>query len=392
MNSLAIGLLWHSAAATNFGVGALTAGNIALAKAAAARVSAQPRFTIFTPHEPGAAYISGPDISQRTINGRYMLNGYRGDIAAQDIILDISAGDSFTDIYPNKRYAYIALTKLLALAAGKPLILSPQTIGPFSRQPHSAVAAAICRRAAHIYARDALSMDALKTLAPDVILAGRATQVIDVAFAMPFTQAPKANSGVHIGINVSGLLMSGGYGGNNQYGLGYDYPTLIERLIAALAARPETRITLIPHVIAPDFPVDDDLAASKALIARHPDLGGRLALHVPISPQDAKSFISGLDFLVGARMHATIAAFSAGVPVVPVSYSRKFEGLYGALGYTSLVTAKGQSTDEALATILTALDQRDALKAQIEAAKPKIDAGLEIYTAGLAATFEAAAK
>jgi polysaccharide pyruvyl transferase WcaK-like protein len=392
MNSLAIGLLWHSAAATNFGVGALTAGNIALAKAAAARVSAQPRFTIFTPHEPGAAYISGPDISQRTINGRYMLNGYRGDIAAQDIILDISAGDSFTDIYPNKRYAYIALTKLLALAAGKPLILSPQTIGPFSRQPHSAVAAAICRRAAHIYARDALSMDALKTLAPDVILAGRATQVIDVAFAMPFTQAPKANSGVHIGINVSGLLMSGGYGGNNQYGLGYDYPTLIERLIAALAARPETRITLIPHVIAPDFPVDDDLAASKALIARHPDLGGRLALHVPISPQDAKSFISGLDFLVGARMHATIAAFSAGVPVVPVSYSRKFEGLYGALGYTSLVTAKGQSTDEALATILTALDQRDALKAQIDAAKPKIDAGLEIYTAGLAATFEAAAK
>lgn len=118
-------------------------------------------------------------------------------------------------------------------------------------------------------------------------------------------------------------------------------------------------------------------------MARHPGLG----LHVPNSPQDAKSFISGLDFLIGARMHATIAAFSAGVPVMPVSYSRKFEGLYSALGYTALVNAKGQSTDAALDTILTGLDNRQELKARIDAAKPRIDAGLERYAAGLASAF-----
>ncbi|WP_416908771.1 MAG: polysaccharide pyruvyl transferase family protein [Polymorphobacter sp.] len=379
MRDLAIGLVWHSAAATNLGVGALTVGNLTLARRAADRCGVRPRFTLIGTREPGPRYVSDPDIEHRTITGRYMIRGYLADIARQDIILDISAGDSFTDIYPDKRFAYMVATKLAVLAAGKPLILSPQTIGPFSRQPHTAIAASICRRATHVYARDALSMDALAKLAPNA----RATQVIDVAFAMPFTQAPRSESGIHVGLNISGLLMSGGYAGNNQYGLGYDYPELTERLIIALKARPDTRITLIPHVIAPDLPVDDDLAAARKLIARHPGLG----LHVPNSPQDAKSFISGLDFLVGARMHATIAAFSAGVPVLPVSYSRKFEGLYDALGYTALVNAKGQSTDAALDTIMTGLDNRHELKAQIDGAKPIIDAGLERYTAGLAAAF-----
>jgi hypothetical protein len=105
---------------------------------------------------------------------------------------------------------------------------------------------------------------------------------------------------------------------------------LMRRLITALLARGDCDVHLVPHVLAPHLPVDDDGAAADRLKAaypalqRHPDF---------TSASDAKSFISGLDFLIGARMHATIAAFSSGVPVVPISYSRKFEGLYGALGY-----------------------------------------------------------
>ena len=46
------------------------------------------------------------------------------------------------------------------------------------------------------------------------------------------------------------------------------------------------------------------------------------------TPVEAKSFISRLEVFIGARMHATIAAFSSGVPVIPVAYSRKFKGLF----------------------------------------------------------------
>ncbi len=384
-----IGLFFHSAAAGNFGIGALTIGNLALAREAAARAGVQPRFTLFNPRDARPPYVAADDIDPRVrvITGRYMVSpgGFLADLARQDLILDISSGDSFTDIYPDKRFAYISATKLAALALGKPLVLSPMTIGPFSRQPHKAIASFICARAALACARDPMSMEALVAMAP----AAPRVQSIDVAFAMPFTRPERAPGGpVRVGLNISGLLMSGGYAGINQYGLSVDYPALTHRLIEALRARADTDLVLVPHVIEPGMPRDDDLAAAHALQARYPGL----AVYEPASPQDAKSFISGLDFLVGGRMHATIAAFSSGVPVVPISYSRKFEGLYGGLGYPWLVPATGFSTDQALAYILDCLERRAELAADIAASAPIVSAGLEAYVTALAEIFRNVAQ
>lgn len=165
-----VGLLWHVARATNLGVGALTAGNLALARRAAAQAGIKAHYTIIGARDPGAPSVEGDDLSHREIDGRYMINpaGFLADVRASDIMLDISGGDSFTDIYPDKRFAYMTSTKIMTILAGKPLVLSPQTIGPFSRQPHSAIAAWICRKANAVFARDGLSMTAIKTLAPGV--------------------------------------------------------------------------------------------------------------------------------------------------------------------------------------------------------------------------------
>ena len=88
-------------------------------------------------------------------------------------------------------------------------------------------------------------------------------------------------------------------------------------------------------------------------------------------------------------MHATIAAYSAGVPVVPVSYSRKFEGLYGGLNYPWLVPAKGMTTEQARAFILDAFARRSEMAADISKGDAVIAAGLEDYTAELARQFAA---
>lgn len=388
MKRLEIGLLWHAASAGNLGIGALTVGNIALARAAAARAGVVPHFTIFTAREAGAPYVTDPDVALRSITGRYMVSpsGYISDLRSIDIMLDISAGDSFADIYTNKRFAYMAATKAAVILAGKPLILSPQTIGPFTREPHSAIAGWICNRAAMVFARDPLSMTVLQKLSPRA----RAEQVIDVAFALPFDRPPPRDDGeIHVGLNVSGLLMSGGYAGGNEYGLSVDYPAFTRQLITAFAARPGVRVHLVPHVIAPSMPNDDDAAAADRLLAefphlvRHPDF---------TSPGVAKSFISGLDFLVGARMHATIAAYSAGVPVVPISYSRKFEGLFGGLDYPWLVPVKGLGTEAATAYVMDAFDKRAYLSADIARGSAVARAGLENYTAALADQFRLAAQ
>lgn len=389
MKTLRIGLLWHATAAGNLGVGALSVGNIALARQAAVRAGVIPRFVAIGPREAGVPYIADADVEHRTITGRYMASpgGYRADLAALDIILDIGAGDSFADIYSDRRFAYIVATKAMAISAGKPLVLSPQTIGPFSRQPHTAIAAWLCRKATAVFARDPLSMAVLEKLSPQA----NAAQVVDVAFALPYDKPkPRAAGGpVRIGLNVSGLLMNGGYAGGNEYGLGFDYPALTRRLVSAFLAKPDTEVHLIPHVIAPGMPSDDDGAAADALktefpaLIRHPDFA---------SPSAAKSMIASMDFMTGARMHATIAAWSSGVPVVPISYSRKFEGLYGGLAYPWLVNAKGMTTEAALAYILDAFDRRDELAADIARGMPVVEAGLEAYVAELADLFAKAAR
>ena len=74
-----------------------------------------------------------------------------------------------------------------------------------------------------------------------------------------------------------------------------------------------------------------------------------------------------MDFFVGARMHACIGAFSSGVPVVPLAYSRKFNGLFESLNYRHFGDCKKDSLEQALTKVQTAFDNRHALKAEVVA-------------------------
>lgn len=376
---LAIGLLWHSDSSGNLGVGALTVGHMALIEQAAARADVDTELHLFRPGERLPSYVRDGFASRHDINGRFMVSpgGYWAALKPLDIMLDIGAGDSFADIYPDKRFAYITATKEMCLLRGVPLVLAPQTIGPFSRQPHSALAGHLMKRARAVFARDPMSLDAIHRLAPGA----NAMLAIDVAFALPHSAAQRG-PGVRAGVNVSGLLYSGGYGGGNDYGLTVDYRAFTSRLIEGLLAR-GARVELIPHV-ASTIARDDDASACAEVHRLYPET---VVVQPFSSPSDAKSHISGLDFLVAGRMHASIAAWSAGVPVVPVSYSRKFEGLYCALGYPWLIPAKGLSTDEAVARTLDAFDRRSELAVSIEQGRPVVEAGLETYVGYLARLF-----
>ena len=379
-----IGLLWHSARSGNLGVGALTIGNMALARQAAERAGLDPEFVLFTPHETGPSCVEG--VESHVINGRYMASpgGYWRDIGGCDFALDIGAGDSFTDIYSRKRFLYLWATKAQAMARGVPLILSPQTIGPFSKAFETRLAGWALKRSAAVFARDPLSMAALRQLAPTA----PAFQAIDVAFALPFDRRPKATDRVRVGLNISGLLYNRGYSGGNEFGIEVDYRALKRLLIERFLAMPGVEVHLVGHVIAPGQPRDDDGATADALAAEFPAL-----VRAPTfsGPSEAKSYISGLDFLVGGRMHATIAAYSSGVPVVPVSYSRKFEGLFGGLGYKWLVPVKGLSTEAAADFVLDAYHRRAELAADIAAGAEVVTNGLEVYVAELARQFAAVA-
>lgn len=262
-----------------------------------------------------------------------------------DIIFDISGGDSFADIYGQNRYNEVSGSKKIYRKLSQKQIFLPQTIGPFSYIANENDAIELMKKADFVFARDSKSFSLLQKYKVHNSL-----ELIDMAFFLPYSKYV-LGEGINVGINVSALLWNGGYTGNNQFSLKVNYQKLIHETIDFFLVQ-DVNVHLIPHVLGTYwFDVENDYAICKKLIQEYGC--GRLVL-APYSfdPCEIKSYISGLDFFTGARMHACIAAFSSDVPVCPMSYSRKFTGLFGdTLGYSHIANMNEQDTEMAFNAI-----------------------------------------
>jgi colanic acid/amylovoran biosynthesis protein len=380
-----VGLLWHSMSSDNLGVGALTESQLHICREAAAAAGVKVRFVIFG---TGGGQHYGVDDADIQVGSRISIkqmllgrSAYLKELDACDVVLDIGEGDSFTDIYGMHRFTFMIVSKLAVLAKRKPLILSPQTIGPFDRWYARKLAVMVMRRCSKVFARDQLSSAYLREQG----VVENADEAIDVAFKLPFKKVDRPSDKLLVGLNVSGLLFSGGYSGTNQFGLSLDYAALVRDLLKQWAGNPAYEVWLISHVVPDHLPRDDDRVAIRQLAAEFP--GVKCAPDFA-SPSEAKSFIAAMDFVTGARMHACIAAFSSGVPVVPMAYSRKFNGLFSSLGYNWVVDGKKMSNAEALAKTLEALANLDQLAAEIAKGRQVAEARLRGYTAFVANTLQ----
>ena len=377
-----IALMWHSMNSDNLGVGALTLSNLALLRRAAAEAGREARFIALGWRDPRPWYEEFDDLENVPLRTRHLPRpgGPLGEaIGRADIVFDIGGGDSFTDIYGPKRFGTIWITKWRSVMAGKPLILSPQTIGPFESAWARVMARRIMNRARLVVSRDAPSTAFLREL-------GIRTEILeatDVAMGLPYeAPAPREGGPVKVGLNVSGLMFSGGYTQDNQFGLKDDYPTLIRRIVAFFAGQEDVELHLVGHVQSENQPLEDDHRVGQMLAEEFP---GVICSPWFRSPSEAKSYIAGMDFFMGARMHATIAAFSSGVPVIPMAYSRKFRGVFNTLGYGHVADCKAETADEIMAKIEAGFEGRAALQAEVAEAMKGVNARLDAYVARAAA-------
>lgn len=374
---ISVGLLWHSLASGNLGVGALTESNILIVSSLADKLGIKVRFVVL-----------GNDVAQwdalknnlaerghllESYRVRVFRRSYRDLIDSCDCVLDIGEGDSFADIYGLKRFFFLWLSKNLVVSRGKPLVLSPQTIGPFDSWISRVLATQVMRRCHTVFARDDLSTSCLKQLK----IIDNADEAIDVAFRLPFKKYDQLDkSKIHIGVNVSGLLFNGGYTGSNELGLTIDYAATIRNLLYHFSSMQEVQIHIVSHVIEPNMPVEDDMAVAQALALEFPNVIVAPEFQLP---SEAKSYISGMDYFFGARMHACIAAFSSGVAVVPMAYSRKFNGLFGTLGYKYMADCKKDNQNEVVNKVIDGFQQRELLKLNVESGLQLVNTKMSRY-------------
>lgn len=292
-----------------------------------------------------------------------------------DLHLELASGDSFSDIYGITRFKFINRICKLSRILKKEYIFLPQTIGPFLNKKVEKEALITLKSASSLMARDKISKD----FANDLLGKKIVKEYVDLAFLLPFTKQNFNNKEINIGLNISGLLYVGGYTHSNQFNLIEDYKITINRLIESLLKIDNVKIHLIPHVYSLEEKEGENDYYIMDKISKAYNSDKIILSPLFFNPSDAKSYISGMDFFIGSRMHSTIAAFSSGVPVLPLSYSRKFEGLFeDTLNYPYVIDLKSNTSDIIISQTLEFISKRDVIKTIISdrletIVKPKLE-------------------
>jgi len=300
-----------------------------------------------------------------------------------DLVVAISGGDSFSDIYGLERLLYVSLPQILALWSGKRLILLPQTLGPFKSRLARAIAKYIMRRAELVCSRDHAGVKLGTQMLGSNARGVKVRFCYDVGFALDPMPPPQVDvvglgfspkpASVLVGLNVSGLLFMGGYTRRNMFGLKVEYPKLVYDLINFLVEQKKAKVLLVPHVFGQHDESDARVCAGlyEALKDQYP---GRIGwLRGSYDQSEIKHVISLCDFFIGARMHACIAAASQNVPVIPMAYSDKFAGVMQSIGVAANVVDLRKLNEEEIFSIIDrAFTNRAQIRQQLAQTMPHV--------------------
>lgn len=314
-------------------------------------------------------------------------------IAGSRTILDASGGDSFTDIYGPRRFRAMVLCKLLALDNGLPLILLPQTLGPFRDSDNRGVAVRILSSARAIWVRDAASLVFLQEALGSQFDPERHRLGLDMAVALPKKrpqQVLKAPLREWLsitrdfplaGLNVSGLLACRPEVARLQFGLAARHDDQIEAVARSILEHDtEMRLLLVSHVHRQHGDPESDLSAAEALKSRlASSYPGRIeVLPGTMNAMELKWVLARLDWFAGARMHATIGAFSAGTPTLGLGYSDKAAGVFSQCGIGEHVADLRRLDSAALGqAVATSLLRRDRMQSELDKLLPQLQARAE---------------
>ena len=249
-----------------------------------------------------------------TFFGRYVKN----------VILEAAdyGGDGFSDIYGERSFMNRMNQTWILRRANVPLLMLPQTVGPFKSKKIYGIAVDIMRYAKEIYVRDG------KFISEFDKLGLKYSQTKDISSLMKPEPWDIEITPMAVGLNVSGLAYSNTYHGlEGQFDT---YPLLVERIINHFREKGCT-VYLIPHSYGYTKPIaDDDMLACREAYNRLTDKSHVVLVDKDLTAPQVKYVISRMTFFIGARMHANFAAIYTGVPVFGTAYSYKFEGAFDA--------------------------------------------------------------
>ena len=188
----------------------------------------------------------------------------------------------------------------------------------------------------------------------------------DSAFLLPAEECPlpegfKENN--TIGLNVSPLVI------RKEEKDGIVYANFVY-MIQWILEHTDCAVALIPHVV---WESNDDRTVLRKLYEEFADTG-RVVIIEDCNCMQLKGYISRCRFFVGARTHATIAAYSSNVPTLVLGYSIKSRGiatdLFGTDENYVIPVQKLQEKEDLAEALQWIMKNENEIKKQLEEVIP----------------------
>jgi len=213
-----------------------------------------------------------------------------------------------------------------------------------------------------IVARETVTYEALCSLGikEKVYLCPDPAFLLDTEY-LPLPEGWK--EGKMVGINISPMIVE------NEKKAGITLENY-KALIRYILENTDLQVALIPHVV---WKGGDDRTTIIALYEEFSSTG-RVLQVADASASQLKGYISRCRMFIGARTHATIAAYSSCVPTLVVGYSVKARGiaqdLFGTDDNYVLPVQKLENKEELIGAFVWLAKQEETMRSHLESIMP----------------------
>lgn len=302
--------------------------------------------------------------------GRGELTALVEGIRRADLVLSLPGNPFFSMGRLGTPLLLSALPVWMALRAGRPLVVLPQTLGPFRRRWEASLLRGLYRRARRVWLRDAPSLRTARAWGlPHAALAP------DPGLLLPAASSEAARA----------VLAQSGYpGGRPALGVSV-IPRMVLTLSEAALQSFYTALAAALDLLAAEtglVPVffaqctgpalrEDDRIPAREVLARLSRPGAAVTIFDALPAQLLKACYGQMEAVLAARLHAGLFALGAGVPALLVGYLEKTAGALETLGLPGWGLSLESAGESALGESLRRLwSERTARRALLQERLP----------------------
>ncbi|GAA4819546.1 glycosyltransferase [Streptomyces ziwulingensis] len=301
-------------------------------------------------------------------------------LATADLVLSLGGGylRGTKDFPSDLSVAFLLLPLWLAARFGTPVVLGPQSYGPFPTRVQRTLMRRVLRHARLVSVREDISVRRLE----EIGVRGRHLERgIDSAFA--FRGRSTRPWRTELGVAPEARLVLVTARQHLPAAQQSAYESAMAATLGHLLAGPDCHVVLVPQVTCA-FQADDDRIVNRRIAAQVDSDRLHLVDDASLDHHDVFALYGQADLILGTRFHSVIFGLLSGVPCAAIEYDHKTRGIMQDLGLGDWVLRMDEVRPGNLIPLVDRLiEESDGYRAHLRAVLPAYRARAEEFTGRL---------